>query len=292
MRRLLATLASFTMITVAARAAASETRDLARFAPGTLLSRGETELVLFQNVYTQTRFYDDDGRSRDAGGRATYSSTLMSWTRGLGRRVNLGVEASLRSVRDGAAVRRVPPAETDSRTALAWAGPRVEFLPWTEHPSLTAELGVRVPLARGLDGADDLDPDDRPEAPFLDTGDVILVGRVRADRTLSPRSYLYLELGGEMRVDDTGPDGGVTPLKAIGHWLAGEIVTLYVPIEVDLFWGGASTGNWSSQIGAGLKVRPRSGLELEALVTTFPAGRNAGAGHTLSVGVRLVRGGR
>jgi hypothetical protein len=165
----------------------------------------------------------------------------------------------------------------------------VEFLPFAGRPSISAELSLRVPTAHGLDGADGDDDGPDPEAPFLDPGDPVVVAKLRADQPWSPRAYLYAELGGTLRVDGEGPDGGTTPVKAIPHWQPWERLTLYAPIEVEFLWGGASTGDWSSQTGLGVKWRPRSGLEAEGLVTLFPAGRNSGAGNAFNLGVRIVR---
>jgi hypothetical protein len=48
------------------------TRDLRSYGPSTLLAPGESELKLFHNLYTQTRFFDDDGDRLDQGARSTW----------------------------------------------------------------------------------------------------------------------------------------------------------------------------------------------------------------------------
>ena len=263
-------------------------RDLAAFTPASLLAPGETEFVLFQNVYTQTRYFDSAGKRRDVGGRATYSSTEVAWSRGITSRLTFGLDLSVRSVRDDAARQRDPPAETDRRTALAWIAPRLEMAPWRSHPSLSLETSLRIPTARHLDGADGEDVDDQPEAPFLDTGDPTVVVRLRTDHGAGRRAYLYAELGDELRVDENGPDGASTPLLLIGHAVPSDRWTLVAPLGVTPYWGGAANGDWSSRMGLGAKFRPEAGWEVETLVTIFPAGRNQGAGAAFSLGVRLV----
>ena len=264
-------------------------RDLSGFTPASLLAPGETRIVVFQSVYTQTRFFDAAGVRRDAGGRATYATTLVSWSRGASPRRTWGVDASVRSVRDEVAARRDPPAETDRRTALAWIAPRMETAPWRAHPAWSVETAVRIPTARHLDGTDGADADARPEGAFVDTGDPTLVLRLRTDRGSGRRAYVYAELGGELRIDRHGPDGAATPAQLILHALPADRWTLSLPLAFTPYWGGAANGDWSSQVGLGAKFRPRSGLEVESVVTIVPAGRNQGAGSAFSLGVRLVR---
>ncbi len=267
----------------------AEPRDLAAFTPASLLRRGETEVVILNNVYTQTRFYDDGGERQPAGGRSTWATMQISWTRGLSQRLNAGLDASVRGVDDETVALPDPPAETDRRIALAWIGLRAEVAPWRGTPGVSLETAVRVPLARNLDGADGDDTDDRPESPFLDSGDATVLARLRWDQGMGPRAYFYGEAGGELRVDRDGPRGGSTPVRWMPHILVGDAVTLYAVGEVTPFWGGAATGDWSSQVGAGGKWRPRRGVELDASAGTFPGGRNQGAGHALTVGLRIVR---
>lgn len=273
----------------AALPAAAAGPDLAERTSAALLAPGETEVVLFANAYTQTRFFDDDGARRDAGGRSTYGSLTASWTKGATRRTDWGVDLALRTVRDGTATLRDPPAESDRRTALAWVAPRVEFAPWASRRSVSVETALRIPAARRLDGADGPDADLRPEAPFLDTGDLTLVTRLRGERGPGGRTYWYGELGAEVRWDGEGPDGAATPVVAIWHVRPSPRWTLYLPLSVTPYWGGAATGDWSSQAGIGAKFRPTRGLEWESVLTFFPAGRNQGAGAALGVGVRGIR---
>lgn len=282
-----ALLAAATVRTPAA-AAERAAPDLAERTSATLLGAGETDLVLFANAYTQTRYFDADGVARDAGGRTTYGSLTASWTRDGGARTDWGMDLALRTVRDATAPRRDPPPETDRRTALSWVAPRVEFAPWSRRP-VSLEASVRIPLARHLDGTDADDADARPEAPYLDSGDPTVVARLRGELGRGGATYWYGEAGAELRVDRHGPDGAVTPLTAIWHVRPAPRWTLYVPLTVTPAWGGSATGDWSSQVGLGAKLRPAGGLELESVITFFPAGRNQGAGAALGLGARWVR---
>jgi hypothetical protein len=100
---------------------------------------------------------------------------------------------------------------------------------------------------------------------------------------------LYLEAGGSVRMAGDASQL-TTPFKAIVTWEPSPRWSLYVPVEIAPDWLGDSSGSFYSQAGLGGKVRPRRGdVELEALWTAFPAGRNAGAGQTFNLGVRFVR---
>ncbi len=261
----------------AAGPASAGGRDLRDFTPSQQLSAGEVEIQTFHNVYTQTEFFDDDGKRRDAGGRSTYYTGTFSFTSGWRPRFNPGIDLTLRHVTD-----ETFPAGNDSRTRLTAVTPRLEWAPFRRFPAVSWETGLRIPLSSDLEG--------RSGDPFLDWDDLIWTNRIFFDVRFGPETWAYLESGAQVRFDDDQNDIQITtPVKAIVNANVSRRWSVYVPLDVSPDWVGSARGNFYSQAGAGLKYRPVGWLELEALATWFPFGRNAGAGRTFNLGLRTVR---
>ncbi len=254
-------------------------RDLRDYTPSTLLLPGEAEVRTFHNVYTQTEFFDDDGTRQDAGARSTYYTGSVSMTWGWRRNVNPGFDLILRHVSDNTF-----PAAASDRTGITAIEPRVEFIPLQEFSAVALQTGLRFPIGSDLEGDG--------TRPFLDWDDVVWNNRLSMDWTFSSDFYVYLESGARIRFgsDDGTDDGQVTvPTKVIPNYHVSDRWTTYLTFETESDWVGDAAGNYFVQTGLGAKYRPRPWLELETLVTTFPAGVNAGAGRTMNLGLRILR---
>jgi hypothetical protein len=261
---------------LAAVPAAGSARDLRSYGPSTLLSPGESELKIFNNLYTQTRAFDDDGDAVDAGGRSTWYTGSATLRAGWKPRVNAAIEMTVRAVKD-----ETRPKDFWGRSGLTAVTPWIQFAPVDEARWLSVQTGVRFPLGSNLEG------DDRD--PFLDFADPSWIAKGLADLSVAADWRVYLEAGGSIRM--AGDDSQLTtPLKAIVTWEPSTLWSLYAPTEIAPDWWGDSSGDHYTQVGIGGKLRPGTGnAELEALWTVFPIGRNKGAGQTFNLGVRFVR---
>ena len=124
---------------------------------------------------------------------------------------------------------------------------------------------------------------------YLDFGDPVITGRLQHDRFHSPKFYGYYEFGGRLRLDRDADEAQLTtPLKAILHYIPANRVTLTLPLEIAPDWIGDGAGTFYTQVGVGAKYRLQPNLELEAIGTIFPYGKNSGAGVTGNFGVRYV----
>lgn len=251
--------------------------DIRGYTPSTLLAPDEKEIRFFNNLYTQTESFDDDRERRDDGGRSTYNTAVLTLLRGFSRSVNLGVDLTLKSVRD----ERFPD-DRDSRTALALVSPKLKIAPLRSVRAFAVETGIHIPVASDLDGAES-------GRPFLDYGDWQWSVRFFFDRPFGTGWLAYFEAGNYLRFDGDGIGGAVTPFKTIVNHYPARRWTLYLAAEYAPEWTGRARPDFYTQIGPGVKFALTPSLELETLYTTFPAGRNKGAGETFNIGFRIVR---
>jgi len=253
--------------------------------PALLLSSGQYELKLFHNLYTQTYWYDEQGRKAFTGERSTFFTTIGEWRTGWKARWNIGLMAFFRSVRydlpDSSpfSVLALTNEGTMARTALTHMGATVRWLPFSNSRYTSVKASLLLPLARNLQGP-----------PYLEHDGFHLWLQWLYDRQLAYHWQLYAEAGLWARIDRrwrASNSYAVVPLKAFLSWLPNDHFIAYVFAE----WSSVPTellGNYYVQTGAGLKWYPVGHFELELMSSAFVAGAKNGAGYTLNLGWRLV----
>jgi hypothetical protein len=250
--------------------------DLRRTDGSALLPRGASELKLFHNVYTQTSYFDGSGHRTDQGGRSTWYTGTAALRLGWTDRANAGLEVTVRAVRDD-----TRPSDFATRRGLTAVSPRIQVIPLAGRPSLTLAGALRLPLGADLEG------DSRD--PFLDFGHPVASLTALQDLWISPTWRVHLEAGGALRMASDESQLG-TPLLAMVHLEAFRRWTPYGTGQASRDWLGESGGDYGVQAGLGAKIYPGDGgAEIEVLWTTFPLGRNSGAGQTFNLGLRFVR---
>ena len=91
------------------------------------------------------------------------------------------------------------------------------------------------------------------------------------------------------RASAVGKNQFFTPLKAIVSFFPNRVFTLYGLMEVAPFWGSEDiVSAYYTQTGIGGKIQVSRSFEIEVLLTTFPFGKNQGAGKTYNVGARYL----
>ena len=254
-------------------------RDLT---PSTILAPGQWEAKVFNSVYTQTEFFDENGERRDAGARSTYVTSVLSLSRGVGARWNAGLEVTLRGVRDNSF-----PEDDRARLAIASLAPKAKWAPWKSQPTFSVQGSLSIPIAPDLSGS--------ATKPFLDFGDPVAGAQIFYDWRHSRRWLTYLEQGGFVRIarvedgESVGEDDALTtPTKAIVNFYPTDAWTLYAAQELLFDWRSEGSPDWYFQTGLGVKRAIGYSIEAELLGTTFPWGRNKGAGNTFGMGLRFL----
>ena len=261
-------------------------QSLQRFTPSQMLYRGQFEVKIFNNLYTQTSFYDNQGNRIEDNKRSTYFTGMINFLYGIHSNVNLGLDLFIRSVfldpmggSPFSLFEFMGTFET-SRTALSSFAPKVKFAPFNNIRNFAVQTSVVFPVASDLEGKEN-------GRPFLDNDAYQWWTQLFYDKMLSDYFLLYMEIGFFLRFRSQQTDF-LTPAKIIFNYYDSKRWTLYFLTEIGPAWDGFSWISYYSQLGLGTKFQLSSNLEFELLYTTFPFGKNSGAGKTFNLGFRFV----
>ncbi|MFB6247804.1 MAG: DUF547 domain-containing protein [Salinibacter sp.] len=257
------------------------TQNIQRFTPSTLIRPGQFTLKLFNNLYTQTAYFDGQGRRIAQSRRSTYFTGILNTYVGLTPTLNAGFELYTKSVRiddpDSSPFSVLSFASRpQSRTAVTSILPKVKWAPAALR-GVVLQLGTLIPFSRDVDGM-----------PFLADGDPELQLRAFYDTSLGGQLLVYLEGGVLARFDDGAHNKWTVPFRGIVNYYPSDRVTLYGLVSASPSYR-VDQGALSSQVGTGVKYELLPGVQAEALVTTFPFGVDAGAGVTYNLGLRVLR---
>jgi len=259
-----------------------ESDNLQAYTPSTLLRPGEVEVKTFNNLYTQTAFYNADGDKVDLNTRSTFFTNITSFLIGAIPNINVGFDVYFKSVRNAGeassplSVFRFS-SGNNSRTALTSFAPKIKVSPFSGLRNLSLQTLVLIPLTSDLD-----------ENPFLDHGAVQWWTQLFYDKMLSSKFLIYLENGWLLRFDSKKTIV-TSPLKVIGNYYPSGKWTVYLPTELTPTWDRSSWSSYFFQAGLGLKYQLTANLEVETLATKFFKGKDAGAGVTYNIGFRIIR---
>lgn len=267
----------------------TDDKNLQSYTPSVLINKGSSEIKLFNNLYTQTLFFNEDNESVDAGGRSTFFTSIFEANYGLSKNVSLGAELWFKSANfgpsDSSPLETLNFGNSDmSRTGLSGVGLRIKFNPvkkWT-HLSVQSTL-----LANVLE-----DPDGSvSNQPFLDGDRHQWITRIFYDKSFGSKFQIFTQLAAWVNIDREFEQQNTnvsTPIDIFGSYFATNKLTFYVQNQ---FWpslGSEGISSFFVQSGAGVKYQLFKGFEVEGLYTKFVYGQNTGAGETFNVGFRVI----
>ncbi|UTW61126.1 DUF547 domain-containing protein [bacterium SCSIO 12741] len=277
-----------------ATSSASDELNLQQYTPSVLLSSGQWEVKLFQNLYTQKGGYDDNSEFAAFGQRSTFFTSINQFTYGINRRINVGADLWVKSVLyhnpDDSPLQIFRFQNTpDSRTALSAVGPRIRVNPIKKWSHFAVQTTFLIPVADNQDGSDD------PELPWLSRDAYLWTVRLNYDMMMGQKFQWFFQMASWYTV---GKPGEATPNQLE---LPVDIFLTYFPTQrlsfyaQNQFWpqikeNGEPSG-YFLQGGLGAKFQLIPGfMELETSYTNFYYGRNSGAGQTFNLGIRLLGG--
>ncbi|MEM8486228.1 MAG: DUF547 domain-containing protein [Bacteroidota bacterium] len=267
-------------------------QNLQALTPSTLLVPGQVDVKVFNNLYTQTAFFDDGGSRVDTD-RWTFFTSIISFQVGITERLNLGLDLYPKAVRvgdPGSSPLSVLQFSTNNNAnaALAALAPKIKFNPLKNVPNLAAQVALYLPLTSDLEGS-------QSGRPFLDYDDTQLWAQAFYDLPFNEALLLYLEGGVFFRNDSASENANnefIFPFKGILNYFVNDRLTVYGLTEFtpsSLEQDASLFSTLYTQVGAGVKFQVTPRFEIETLATIFPFGYNKGAGQTYNFGFRYVR---
>ena len=97
-------------------------KNVQNYTPSTLIDKNQAEFKLFNNLYTQTLFFNEEGTKQDAGGRSTYFTSIAEYNYGVSSNVTLGGELWFKSAYVGTAASSPTNVLTFSNSSKARTG--------------------------------------------------------------------------------------------------------------------------------------------------------------------------
>ena len=273
-------------INVDSATASSKQDNLQSFTPSTLLRPGNFEIKVFNNLYTQTAFFNNDGDKIDAGLRSTFFTGITTFYYGLKPNVNLGFDIFFKSVENDKPnsspfsvfkFRSGP----NTRTTIASIAPKIKISPFKQFRNLAIQTTIVIPIASDLEGSNN-------SSPYVDYDDLQWWTQLFYDVNLNENFLLYFESGAFLRFDKDNISLQ-SPVKAFLNYYPSSRTTIYFLTEYGPSWSGGSISSYYSQTGVGAKYQLRSNFEVEGLYTLFPFGKNGGAGQTYNIGFLWIR---
>lgn len=257
--------------------------DLATYTPSALLKKGQWEVQLFNNLYSQTAFRNESFDRVDLGGRQTYFTQYLSVLTGIGKsgRWNIGFDYVHRTVRNDAVDES--PAKgllfensSAARSAPGQFGPKIKFTPLAQHNNLTVMSTWYFPLYKN------------GESPiWFDHDRYLWWNRIFYD-IKKPKWQIFTEADLLLRFKTAGffdEPLAETPVSVFYTYFPTPSISLYAMTQYNptLF-----SSSFYVQSGIGGKYRPSNALEFELLYSDFWISRNNGAGKTWNLGIRWV----
>ena len=115
--------------------------NLQAYTPSTLLKPGQIEIKLFNNLYTQTAYFDEESKKKDLNERSTYFTGIINSLYGITIDINVGLDVYIKSVRfDSESSSPFSvfnfSSDADTRTALTQFGPKIKISPFKSFRNL------------------------------------------------------------------------------------------------------------------------------------------------------------
>jgi len=260
----------------------SQDLNLQQITPSSIMKKGQVEVKLFSNLYTQTAFYNSSSEKQEIGFRENYFTSANYFLIGVNSWLNVGGEIWINSVK-----RNTDPVQ--KRAAVGYIAPKIKIAPFNslERFSLTSTL--LIPAAKNMQGGGD------PTQPFLAYDNTIWVNQLYYDQQLGKDWQVFFELSGWMYFKKSKVEESDNffrlPAKAIFSYFPSRRVTIYALTELMTQLGQDNfVDSYYLQMGPGLKYQLVPGkLEIEGLYTIFLAGKSQGAGSTFNIGLRIIK---
>lgn len=248
-----------------------------RYVVSSTIPVGSNELKIFNNLYTQA-----------VGSRSNFFTTSFSYLHGVKRRLNLGVAARYRRVRNDtedsspfAVLGKEGDAE--ARQGFTYLGPQVRWAPVEKWGNFSIQSQFLIPLGKDQTGF-------KTGKQYIDYSRPTWLTQFFNDKSLGTNFSIFTEIDASFEGIGIKEEAGnrVTfPITAILSYFPHPKFTIYgltnytpaVAIPYDYFY----------QVGSGAKYQITRKFELELLYTVFRNKfiiENGGTASTFNMGIR------
>lgn len=286
-----------------AKSGSGDKSNILEYTPSKLLKKGQFEVQLFNNLYTQTAYRDGNRERVDLGSRQTYYTGLFNMLYGISKnsKINVGFDLNIRSVRidpdKGSSPLKVfsfegPPA---GRTAVSTIGPKIKVSPLNRVEGFSIQSAFWIPVAADPEG---MDSDD----PWLDYDMFTWWNQFFYDRLISDKFQIFTEVDLLFRFDkqfEMERTHLLTPVSFFLSFFPEPEFTIYANAQYSPSFmkerlENDEPGNYSltsdyAQAGLGVKYQITSAVNLELSYSNFFTSMNGGAGNTYNFGIRYIQ---
>lgn len=263
--------------------------DTQLFAPTTQVGSRNFEIQLFNNLYTQTDFANQEGKRINQGLRSTYFTTSLNAMYGINDKLSLGLDLLFKSARLGDVNSSALDVftfmnNTNARTAVSSLGLRAKYN-FTNKFAL--QQTIYFPTAMDLDGS-------KSTRPFLEFQGYQSFTQLFYNQSISSSFSFFAELDLLYRIPNNFQlqnSSLTTPLKLFLSYFPIPKTTIYTLAEISPTYGTniQFLESYYYQQGIGLKYQVSRLFEVETLYTKFFVGKNSGLGNTFNVGLKIRR---
>ncbi len=259
------------------------------YTPSILIHKGQTEFKLFNNLYTQKNYFNENSDRLSNVNRSSFFTSIMELNYGSSNNFTIGGELWYKSVKIGG-VNSSPlnvltfENNLNARSGIAALGFKIKFNPVKKWTNFSIETTL---LANTLS-----DPESKKRnQPFLDNNRHQWVTKLLYDKAINEKFQLFMQLSSWVSIDkELAKDnmGIAIPLDVFVSYFVTHKFTVYLQNQLWPSIGSSGVDSYFVQEGVGVKYQLFDGFELEGLYTKFMLGKNSGAGQTFNIGIRFL----
>ncbi|MDW3211735.1 MAG: hypothetical protein R8N23_17840 [Reichenbachiella sp.] len=256
--------------------------SLQQYTPSVLLSQGQMEFKLFNNLYTQTKVRDANGTDVELGQRQSFLNHQFRFLYGVSnnQRLNVGFETNLTTAWYGG---------ESSDLMFTSIGPTLKFVPIESKGNFSIQSTFLFPL----------NSDDLENPLFVNHNRYTWWTQFFYDYSINSKFNLFFEadLIYRFAVEDFQNDFFRVPLNLIASYFPTSKLTLYSNVQYAPAYGKLpgvediefGRMRWFTQLGLGAKYLILNNLELELSYSNFILSKRDGAGSVYNFGIRFLR---
>lgn len=256
--------------------------SLQQYTPSVLLGKGQVQVKLFNNLYTQTKIRDENGTDVALGERQSFLNHQLSLLYGVNAngRLNVGMEVNLTTAWYG---------QQSEQTLLSSIGPSLRFVPIERYGNFSIQSTFLIPLNG-----------DQLENPrFINHNRYTWWTQLFYDHRINDQwnAFFEVDLLYRFKAESIQNNFFRVPISAIVSYFPSPKWSWYGQIQYAAAYGklpgvedvAFGRMRWFTQLGVGAKYFLRENLELEFSYGNFLWSKRDGGGQVFNLGLRLLR---